>query len=202
MLEASQTSLFRQSVLDLNPEQGLRLENFAESLQLLRPHIKMQLDSLNQQRQDLGALHREDIETLVAETTFVMIVVLGFSILIGIFLSLTFARHILNRIQVLSESAARITAGEFVPPPAPDRVRDELDGLAVSINQMTDQLIRVVSSEKLLEGAEEERRRIAMDIHDQTLAELSAVRRKIEHLRTGSSSAEEVLSIETDLQKP
>jgi len=201
LLGASQTSLFRQSVLDLNPEQGLRLENFAEALRLLRPHIKMLLDSLNQQRQDLGALHREDIETLVAETTFVMTVVVGCSILVGIFLSLTFARHILNRIQVLSESAARITAGEFVPPPAPDRVRDELDGLAVSINQMTDQLIRVVSSEKLLEGAEEERRRIAMDIHDQTLSELSAVRRKIEHLRTGSSSAEEVLSIETDLTK-
>jgi two-component system sensor histidine kinase UhpB len=201
LLGVSETSLLRQSILDLNPEQGLLLENFEETLGLLRPYIKRQLDLLNQQRQDLGAMHREDIDSLVAETTFVTIIVLGFAILIGIFLSLTFARHILHRIQVLSESAERITAGEFVPPPAPDRVRDELDGLAVSINQMTDQLIRVVSAEKLLEGAEEERRRIAMDIHDQTLAELSGVRRKLEYLRKDSSSAEEVLSIEKDLQK-
>jgi len=183
LLGMSDTSLLRQSVRDLNPEQGVDLDNLAEGLKLLRPNIKKLLNSLNQQRLDFGALHQEDIEALVAETTFVTIVVLGIAILLGIFLSLAFARNILSRIKILSDSAARITAGEFVPPPAPDKVRDELDGLAVSINQMTDQLIRVVAAEKLLEGAEEERRRIAMDIHDQTLAELSAVRRKIEHLR-------------------
>ncbi|MDG5468662.1 HAMP domain-containing protein [Deltaproteobacteria bacterium IMCC39524] len=201
LLGVSDTSLLRQSVRDLNPEQGVNLDNLAEGLKLLRPNIKKLLNSLNQQRLDFGALHQEDIEELVAETTFVTIVVLGIAILIGIFLSLAFARNILSRIKILSDSAARITAGEFVPPPAPDKVRDELDGLAVSINQMTDQLIRVVASEKLLEGAEEERRRIAMDIHDQTLAELSAVRRKIEHLREQSSFGKEALSIETDLQK-
>ena len=201
LLGVSDTSLLRQSVRDLNPEQGVNLDNLAEGLQLLRPNIKKLLNSLNQQRLDFGALHQEDIEELVAETTFVTIVVLGIAILIGIFLSLAFARNILSRIKILSDSAARITAGEFVPPPAPGKVRDELDGLAVSINQMTDQLIRVVAAEKLLEGAEEERRRIAMDIHDQTLAELSAVRRKIEHLREQPSCGEEALSIETDLQK-
>jgi signal transduction histidine kinase len=201
LLGVSDTSLLRQSVHDLNPEQGVDLDNLAEDLKLLRPNIKKLLNSLNQQRLDFGALHQEDIEELVAETTFVTIVVLGIAILIGIFLSLAFARNILSRIKILSDSAARITSGEFVPPPAPDKVRDELDGLAVSINQMTDQLIRVVAAEKLLEGAEEERRRIAMDIHDQTLADLSAVRRKIEHLGQTSSCGEEALSIEADLQK-
>jgi signal transduction histidine kinase len=201
LLGVSDTSLLRQSVRDLNPEQGVDLNNLQDGLRLLRPNVKKQLNTLNQQRLDFGALHREDIEALVAETTFVTIVVLGIAILIGIFLSLAFARNILKRIQILSDSAARITAGEFVPPPAPDKVRDELDGLAVSITQMTDQLIRVMAAEKLLEGAEEERRRIAMDIHDQTLAELSAVRRKIEHLREQSSCGEEAISIEKDLQK-
>jgi len=141
------------------------------------------------------------IDALVAETTFVTIVVLGFAILVGILLSLGFARHILRRIQVLSDSAARITAGEFVPPPAPDVVRDELDGLAVSINQMTEQLIRVVAAEKLLEGAEEERRRIAMDIHDQTLADLSSVGRGLENLRQQASCGDEAASLEVDLQR-
>jgi two-component system sensor histidine kinase UhpB len=201
LLGVSDTSLLRQSVRDLNPEQGVDLDNLEEGLKLLRPNIKKQLNSLNQQRLDFGALHREDIESLVAETAFVTIVVLGIAILIGIFLSLDFARNILSRIQVLSDSAARITAGEFVPPPAPDKVRDELDGLAVSINRMTDQLIRVVAAEKLLEGAEEERRRIAMDIHDQTLADLSAVRRGLENLQLEESSSNEAASIEADLQR-
>ncbi len=201
LLDLSALSLLRQSVIDLNPEQGMQLERFDSKLVVLRPYIKEQLNVLNRQRQDLSVLHQDDMDALVAETTFVTIVVLGFAILVGIFLSLTFARHILHRIQVLSDSAARITDGDFSPPPAPDEVRDELDGLAVSINRMTDQLIRVVSSEKLLEGAEEERRRIAMDLHDQTLADLSAVRRGLEQLQQEISCGDAAELIDADLQR-
>jgi signal transduction histidine kinase len=194
-------SVLRQRVADLNPEYGIQLEHFAEALALLHPQLTEQLNRLNKKREKLSRKYSDDIDTLVAETTFITIIVLGFAILVGIFLSLTFARHILRRIQVLSDSAARITAGDFSPPPAPERVRDELDGLAVSINRMTDQLIRVVAAEKLLEGAEEERRRIAMDLHDQTLADLSAVRRGLEHLHKDSSSKEAAIAIEADLQR-
>ncbi len=185
----------------LGPEHGLQLKRFDATLPVLRPHIKELLNTLNKNREELSVLHQEDTEALIAKTTFVTIVVLGFAILVGILLSLGFARHILRRIKVLSDGAARITAGDFTPPPAPDKVRDELDGLAVSINQMTDQLIRVVAAEKLLEGAEEERRRIAMDIHDQTLADLSAVRRGLETLPQEKPCGEAVTTIEADLQR-
>lgn len=194
-------SLLRQGVIDLNPEQGMLLDQFDVTLKTLQPQISEQLSQLNQVREQIGELHREDIDTLVAETTFVTILVLGISILVGILLSLAFARHILRRIHVLSDAAARITNGEFSPPPAPEKIRDELDALAVSINRMTDQLIRVVSAEKLLEGAEEERRRIAMDIHDQTLADLSAVKRKLEHLQSLTTCSEDAADIEADLQR-
>jgi two-component system sensor histidine kinase UhpB len=201
LLGLSSMSLLRQSVVDLNPDQGIKLERFDATLNLLHPHITEQLDELNQRRVDLGDVHREDFDALVAETTFVAIIVLAIAILVGILLSLAFARNILRRIHVLSDSAARITNGDFSPPQTPDQVRDELDALAVSINRMTEQLIRVVAAEKLLEGAEEERRRIAMDIHDQTLADLSAVRRGLEHLRQDPSCEEAAASIETDLQR-
>ena len=201
LLDPSSMSLLQQGVVELNPDQGPKLERFDSSLRVLLPHIRDQIRILNQQREDMSTLHREDMDDLVAETTFVTIIVLGFAILVGILLSLTFARHILRRIQVLSDSAARITNGDFSPPPAPDKVRDELDGLAVSINRMTDQLIRVVSSEKLLEGAEEERRRIAMDLHDQTLADLSAVRRGLEKLQQARPCSEEAALIDADLQR-
>jgi len=201
LLGVASMSLLRQGILDLDPDRGVDLDNFDATLSMLKPQIKEQLNALNERRDEMSTLHREDIDELVAETTFVTIVVLGFAILFGIMLSLMFARHILKRIHILSDSAARITNGDFVPPPAPETVRDELDGLAVSINRMTDQLIRVVAAEKLLEGAEEERRRIAMDIHDQTLADLSAVRRKLELMHQNSSCGEEVAELEEDLQK-
>jgi signal transduction histidine kinase len=201
LLPVSSMSLLRQSVLDLNPEQGMKLAQFDSSLSLLHPHITEQINTLNRQRDSMSDLHREDIDALVAETTFVTIVVLGFAILIGILLSLTFARRILSRIQLLSDSAARVTDGDFDLPPAPTVVYDELDGLAVSIHHMTEQLIRVVAAEKMLEGAEEERRRIAMDIHDQTLADLSAVRRGLEQVRQQEPCEDAAASIEVDLQR-
>lgn len=201
LLELSSLNLLQQRVNELAPEKGLSLARFENALAVLSPHIKAQLNVLNLRREDMSQLHREDMDALVAETTFVTIVVLGAAIILGILLSLTFARRILRRIQALSDSAARITAGDFVPPPAPAQVRDELDDMAVSINRMTDQLIRVVAAEKLLEGAEEERRRIAMDIHDQTLADLSAVKRGLEALQRETSCGEAAVSIDADLQR-
>ncbi|MDH4006503.1 MAG: ATP-binding protein, partial [Desulfuromonadales bacterium] len=42
---------------------------------------------------------------------------------------------------------------------------------------------------------------IAMDIHDQTLADLAAVKRKLEHMRQEAPGNEDVTKIEVDLQR-
>ncbi len=181
---------------ELNPRRGVDLARNEKILAQVRPHLTDLLEELNRQRQEFGEQHQEDIDELVARTTSVSIVVLGGAILIGILLSMAFARRILKRIQLLADRAERMTRGDFSPPPTPDKIHDELDGLAMSINQMTDQLIGVVASEKLIEGAEEERRRIAMDLHDQTLADLAAVQRGLEKL-----PGEEAAGIEADLQR-
>jgi signal transduction histidine kinase len=201
IIERESLEAFIQGVNDLDPRLGLKPERFDETLERLRPRLNALMDDLNRQRQQSTALHRDDMDDLVAQTTFVGILVLGTAIVVGVLLSLTFARRILRRIHALSDSAERITRGEFVPPPAPEVLRDELDGLALSINRMTDQLIRVVAAEKLLEGAEEERRRIAMDIHDQTLSDLASVRRGLEQLQQNESCGMAVVPIEADLQR-
>lgn len=204
-LDARRVADFRDIVDDMNPQLGMKPDVFDKELERLQPRLKVLTQELSTQRQQILNMHGEDMDDLVERTTFVGILVLGTAIMVGVLLSLAFARRILRRIQLLSDSAERITHGDFVPPAAPAVVRDELDGLAVSINRMTDQLIRVVAAEKLLEGAEEERRRIAMDIHDQTLADLAAVRRGLERLGESSSCAGScsptVLTLETDLQR-
>jgi len=113
--------------------------------------------------------------------------VLVLAILLGLFISGYFSRRILNRIQSLSRNAVQIADGKLEIPPAPDHIRDELDTLAISINRMTKRLIRVVGTEKLLEGAEEERRRIAMDLHDQSLSDLSTILRGLQNLSVEST---------------
>lgn len=194
--EENSLSRVKEIQAQLNPRHGVQLERNEAVLAQLRPHLTSLLEELNRQRQEFSEQHQEDIDELVARTTSVSIVVLGGAILIGILLSMAFARRILKRIQLLADRAERMTRGDFSPPPTPDKIHDELDGLAMSINQMTDQLIRVVASEKLIEGAEEERRRIAMDLHDQTLADLAAVQRGLEQL-----PGEEAPRIEADLQR-
>lgn len=205
LVDSQRASEFRDIVNDLNPQQGMKPELFDKELERLQPRLKVLNQELSTQRQQILNLHGEDMDELVERTTFVGILVLGSAIAVGVLLSLAFARRILRRIQILSDSAERITRGDFVPPPAPAVVQDELDGLTVSINRMTEQLIRVVAAEKLLEGAEDERRRIAMDIHDQTLADLASVRRGIERLGANASCqgfcAADVQTIETDLQR-
>lgn len=177
----------RQAVKELNPERGYDSDGVIAALTRLRPLLESLALTTQKEREQLRELHNHDMEEIVARTAFVSIVVLGAAILLGVFLSLTFAHRILRRIQLLSAGAARIAKGDLVPVAAPPHSADELDDLGSSINRMTEQLIRVVSTEKLLEGAEEERRRIAMDIHDQTMADLSSVLRGLQELRSKES---------------
>jgi two-component system, NarL family, sensor histidine kinase UhpB len=199
-LSKKSQEIWRKAVDDLDPEHGFDSERFLLALGKLRPQLEDLSELIQSEREKLRDVHNQDIDALVARTTFVSIVVLGAAIILGIFLSLTFARRILRRIQFLSDSAGRIARGDLTPPSAPPVVRDELDELALSINRMTNQLIRVVGTEKLLEGAEEERRRIAMDIHDQTLADLSAVLRGLQNL-TEVADQQKVCRLEDELKR-
>lgn len=64
---------------------------------------------------------------------------------------------------------------------------DELDAIADGIRAMTARATATVANERLLAGADEERRRIAMDLHDEVLAELTATSRTLEALAAGGT---------------
>jgi len=83
----------------------------------------------------------------------------------------------LNRLSHMVCSFDSKTMVEFKPPVA---VRDELDELEKCFSTMTIKLINVINIEKVMQGAEDERRRIAMEIHDGVLADLTAIYRKLE----------------------
>jgi len=190
------------AVIDrLDPQHGFDAERFVNAISDLRPLFVGLAERMQVRRAKLTTVTGDDIDEMVRETTLISILVLGTAITLGLLLSLTFSRRILRRIQSLSESARRIAGGDLTPPPEPPVVSDEIDELTQSISRMAEKLIRVVSAEKLLEGAEEERRRIAMDIHDQTLADLAAVKRGVELLQQQPECIEAAATINADLQR-
>ncbi len=166
----------------LNPTAGLEPEDTAPLFAELRAELSGLSNLTQNQRNRLRQAHDQDINQLVERTVLVSIAVLIFAVLLGLSISIYFSRRILGRIQTISTSAARIADGSLELPPMPDRIQDEMDVLARSINRMATKLIQVVGTEKLLEGAEEERRRIAMDLHDQSLSDLSGILRGLQHL--------------------
>jgi len=191
-------TLLRQAMESLDPEHAYDPDRVLDNLAILRSHLVTLVENIQLQREQFLEGHTPDIDAMVHRTALVSIIILGTAIALGLVLALFFSHRILKRIQGLSNSAGHIAEGELTPPPAPRRIDDELDHLALSINRMTERLIRVVAAEKLLEGAEEERRRIAMDLHDQTLSDLSQVQRGIQELQVcdGQEGARDTLQQE------
>ncbi len=111
-----------------------------------------------------------------------------------------------SRLKQLSERAHAASIHQLTSDQNPKRPNkskysnslDELDDLEKSLTSMTSQLLKVVSVENVFRGAEKERRRIAMDMHDGILADLTAINRSVESYRD-DSSLESINTIDKDV---
>ncbi len=174
--------LLAEMAHSLNPTGSNEPEQTAQAFAEFRAELSS-LSSLTQvYSHRLRATQEEDINSLVERAAIVVMSVLLLAILLGMTISLYFSRRIFIRIQTLSTYAAQIADGKLEAPQPPHKLKDELDIVALSIHRMTRKLVQVVGTEKLLEGAAEERRRIAMDLHDQTLSDLSGILRGLRSL--------------------
>ena len=189
---SGQISRIQQLAKRLNPANSPATDKTAKSFAQFRTELSALSTITQSHRNQLRLIQGRDINQLVERTALVSMSVLILAIVLGLLISSYFSRRILTRIQLLSRNAAKIAAGELELPPAPDHISDELDTLAVSIKRMTRRLIRVVGTEKLLEGAEEERRRIAMDLHDQSLSDLSTILRELQNLAAHQTEAKTI----------
>lgn len=91
-------------------------------------------------------------------------------------LSVWLTRHISGRVRM---------ARNYCSPVHDDETdsRDALEDLTLCVRRMREQLDQQISACAVLEGSEDERRRIAMDLHDQTLADLTHLTRDVKSLR-------------------
>jgi signal transduction histidine kinase len=125
----------------------------------------------------------DNLQHISSRLVKVSLTVLGVCLLLAAMMTLWTVRNTNRRIRQLAANARAVCHGEVDTIPGPIIVRDELDELAQCISSMTNRIVGVVSVGKVLEGAENERRRIAMDMHDQLLSDLTSIGRDMESLQ-------------------
>ena len=170
-----QDSIVRlQNPEQVNPQVALRLLSTLPST-LRQLSVVFQA----QRRTALMDYHR-NLRVIVSQLIGASLTVLIACIALGIGLALWGLQVSRRRLANLTQRAQQVCAGEASTKPTPRWVPDELDQLDQCLSDMTQRLINTVSIEKLLQGAEEERRRIAMDMHDGVLADLTMLLRMLD----------------------
>lgn len=136
----------------------------------------------------------EDMRNLGNRMLTVSLVTLALGFLVGGGLVWWSSRRLRRRL-------SDIAAAAQIPATAPGG-GDEIDAFAHALHARAQQLVQGVSAERLLAGAEDERRRIAMDLHDQVLSDLSANLRALEtaHAQANGILRAELAAIRENLQ--
>lgn len=149
-------------------------------LATLLPRMEYIYRSLQAQKRSIYIASNEDINKITSRLATVSISVLGLCVIMGIFLSVWINKSTTRRLKSLTVSANTLcnqpVKSELKKP------RDELDELASCLSVISQRQLNLLATEKLLEGAEEERRRIAMDIHDQFLSDVASIARSLDDI--------------------
>jgi len=173
-----------QSVIEkIEYSDNSKIESFYQQILLLNSRLSNLYTTLHAKKRSLYIESYQDIQDKTEKLTFVSLIIIFFIVSIGIILTFMISRNITKRLSNLSDKAHKITLGQFESIPEPVKITDEIDQLESYLAKMTHKLIDYVSIEKVIEGTEEERRRIAMDIHDKTLADITHLNRYIDNIK-------------------
>lgn len=156
------------------------------------PNLKSLYNEFLSQRRMAYIDYHKNLIVIIPRLIGASLTVLVLCIVLGVGLALWGLHVTRRRLHALTQSARTVRVGELVQAPLQLHANDEIDQLGQCLTNMTQRLIEVVAVEKVLQGVEDERRRIAMDMHDGVLADLTALTRTL--ART-DSAAEQTMAI-------
>lgn len=162
------------------------------------PTLENLYNSLQAQKRAIYIDSNEFIKKRTSTLATITVSVLGLCVILGVLLAYWITRSTTLRIRQLTLNANNVcdkrqaTHTRFAA--------DELDELALCLSNISNRMLNNLAAEKLLEGAEDERRRIAMDIHDQFLADLNHFKRDFyRYTQTESATPVELQKLQTTL---
>jgi len=161
--------------------------DIAAYLEQLLPELAYQSRIITAQRRSVYIDNHHSLIAIISRLSTVLITALLVCIVIASGLAAWGLIVVRKRFQQLSEHAQLACPGKPLPGSGNKTVRDELDELEHCLTSMTERLLNVVSVENVLRGVEDERRRIAMDMHDGVLADLTSINRQLDSLGSGDN---------------
>jgi len=193
----------RQRIMDdrhlfLEPE-NINPVTISQSLKRLLPPLEQQYKIFVAQRRSAFIDNHRKLISISSEMTTVLVSGLLLCIVLATGLALWGFYVTRQRLKLLTQRAHTVCASDNLPLSAPATARDELDELEICLANMTSRLLNTVNVVNVLQGAEDERRRIAMDMHDGILADLTSINRKLDQLHSHTSSLEETQNLRTDI---
>ncbi|MFH1816913.1 MAG: ATP-binding protein [Pseudomonadota bacterium] len=164
----------------INDHARFNPDNANSALTVLMPRLEAFNGALWEEKRLAYANYYTNLNSVIADLAETSLYTLLACLLLAVILSAITVHSVRQRLGALALQARALCSGNLVPVNTPPAVRDELDELTDCVANMTQRLLNVVAVEKFLQGVENERKRIAMDLHDQALADLTAVSRVLE----------------------
>lgn len=176
------------------------------SLHALLPDLEYQYKVFVAQRRSNFIDNHRKIVAINARMTIVLLSGLALCIVLALSLSLWSFRSTRIRLQQMTERALAISpdAANLATKATtikPAKALDELEQLGFCLTNMRNRLDQVISVEHVLRGAEEERSRIARDMHDGVLADMTAIARRMDSDPAQHALREEMKSVISYLRR-
>lgn len=161
-----------------------------------------QLTSLNRgflsDKRKVYIRYYETVNSLTTSLLYISSFLVALIIVVGGILVAWATQRVSKRIASLAQECVGGCADGAAPEPGRG---DELDELARCVSGMRRSVSRTMNSAKMVEVAEDERRRIAMDLHDLILSDLTHLSRDISVVAHDPSSLPMLQNVQEDMEE-
>lgn len=192
-------SILKQTITLLDEPEQVEPAVLHQHLSNLLPKLQYQHKIFLSQRRTAFIDYHQNLAKRIPQLRTTLITILIICVFLAAGITAWGLHTLRQRLHSLTHRAHTVCTGEPTALDAPDKIRDELDDLELCLSKVTQRLLNVVAADKVLQGSETERRRIAMDLHDGVLADLTAVTRQLDHLQKTSTDKENLPAVNADI---
>ncbi len=183
----------------LNTPEKISTQKLGRTLDGIRPALEQQQKLFAAQRRTSYIDFHRKLLVIIGRLSTVLLTVLLLCISLAVGLGLWGLYVLRRRLKRMNENTQATCVEDINTTVIPIKPRDELDQLEISLANMTRRLLHVVSVEHVLRGVENERRRIAMDMHDGVLADLTVINRKLDNIQNGSVGTAAICEVRAEV---